>query len=63
MERCRENSSTVNSTESHTAGASGVWQQQAEGQVSLERKTRTLGAKLTRRAASYGQREGRHLSL
>lgn len=63
MERCRENSSTVNRMESHMAGASGVWQQKAEGQVSLERKTRTLGAKLTRRAASCRQREGSHLSL
>lgn len=63
MERCRENSSTVNRMESHMAGASGVRQQQAEGQVNLERKTRTLGTKLTRRAASCRQREGSHLSL
>lgn len=42
MERCRENSSRVSRMESHMAGASGMWQQQAEGQVSLERKTRTL---------------------
>ena len=36
------------------AGASGVWQQQLEGQVSLERKTRTLGAKLTPSPAGKG---------
>lgn len=63
MERCRENSSTGDRMESHMAGASGVWQQQAEGQVSLERKTRTLSAKLTRRAASCRQRKGSHLPL